>query len=155
AAPAWCGWPLVAGAPSARPTCGKITPMVKVAGIDSSTQSTKVLVCDADTGALLASGRADHPDGTECPPQAWWDALQKAGAGLLDDVAAVGVAGQQHGMVVLDESGEVIRPALLWNDTRSAPDANRLRSMLPGGARGWVEAVGSVPLASMTVTKLA
>ncbi|MCK6211880.1 xylulose kinase [Georgenia sp. EYE_87] len=99
-----------------------------VAGVDSSTQSCKVVVRDAGTGALRRFGQAPHPEGTEVDPEAWWDALQAAvaAAGGLDDVAAVSVAGQQHGMVVLDADGEVIRPALLWNDTRSARAAEDL-----------------------------
>jgi xylulokinase len=124
-----------------------------VAGVDSSTQSVKVVVRDALTGELVRTGRASHPDGTECPPEAWWQALQEATTGLLDDVAAIGVGGQQHGMVALDDAGEVIRPAILWNDTRSAPDAEDLIAEL-GGAEAWAEAVGLVPVASFTVTKL-
>ena len=127
--------------------------MPLVAGIDSSTQSVKVVVRDAATGALVRAGRAWHPDGTECPPQAWWEALAEASAGLLDDVAAVSVAGQQHGMVVLDADGEPVRAALLWNDTRSAPDAVDLVAE-GGGPAEWARAVGSVPVASFTVTKL-
>jgi xylulokinase len=86
-----------------------------VAGVDSSTQSCKVVVRDADTGRLVREGRAPHPDGTEVHPDAWWSALQQAPAhaGGLDDVAAVAVGGQQHGMVCLDEAGAVVRPALL------------------------------------------
>ena len=128
--------------------------MPKVAGIDSSTQSCKIVVCDADTGEVLAARSSPHPDGTECPPHAWWSALQDAGDGLLEDVDAVGVAGQQHGMVTLDEHDDEVRPALLWNDTRSAAAAAQLVERL-GGAQAWAEAVGSVPLASMTVSKLA
>ena len=77
---------------------------------------------DAATGAVVRAGRASHPDGTEVDPAAWWSALQAAiaDAGGLDDVAAWAIGGQQHGMVVLDADGRVIRPALLWNDTRSA-----------------------------------
>jgi len=124
-----------------------------VAGVDSSTQSTKVLLCRADDGEVVGSGSAPHPAGTECDPAAWWAALQQAGKGLLDRAAAVGVAGQQHGMIVLDESGEVIRPALLWNDLRSAAAASELVSER-GGARWWADHTGSVPTASFTVTKL-
>ncbi len=127
--------------------------MPLVAGIDSSTQSVKVVVRDAETGAFVRTGRAPHPDGTECPPQAWWESLAEASAGLLDDVAAVSVAGQQHGMVALDADGEPARPALLWNDTRSAPDAADLVAE-GGGPAEWARAVGSVPVASFTVTKL-
>src|SRR5512142_142551 len=129
--------------------------MTLVAGIDSSTQSCKVVIRDAETGKLVRQGRASHPDGTEVHPDAWWTALRAAieEAGGLDDVAAVSVAGQQHGMVVLDENGEVVRPALLWNDTRSAGAAADLTVEL-GGPEKWVEAVGIVPVASFTLTKL-
>jgi xylulokinase len=130
--------------------------MTLVAGVDSSTQSCKVVVRDADTGELVRSGSAPHPDGTEVDPAAWWSALEAAlaAAGGLDDVAAISVAGQQHGMVCLDEDGAVVRDALLWNDLRSAPDAADLIGELAGGAAEWADAVGSVPLASFTVTKL-
>ncbi len=126
-----------------------------VAGVDSSTQSCKVVVRDAATGELVRSGRASHPDGTEVDPQAWWDALTEAvgAAGGLADVEAVSVGGQQHGMVALDDAGQVVRPALLWNDTRSAPQARRL--VEERGGRWWAGATGSVPVASYTVTKLA
>jgi xylulokinase len=133
--------------------------MPLVAGVDSSTQACKVVVRDAGTGALVREGRAPHPEGTEVHPDAWWDALGRAAAaaGGLDDVAAVSVGGQQHGMVCLDEAGEVVRPALLWNDTRSAGAAADLIAELGGGEVGrrrWAEAVGLVPVASFTVTKL-
>jgi xylulokinase len=126
-----------------------------VAGIDSSTQSCKVVIRDAETGKLVRQGRASHPDGTEVHPDAWWTALQQAieEAGGLDDVAAASVAGQQHGMVALDENGEVVRPALLWNDTRSAGAAADLIAELGGGDK-WADAVGIVPVASFTLTKL-
>ena len=124
-----------------------------VAGVDSSTQSTKVVLCDAGDGTVVGRGSAPHPPGTEVDPAAWWDALGQAGAGLLDQAAAVGVAGQQHGMVVLDETGQVIRPALLWNDLRSAAAAAELIGEL-GGRDAWAKATGSVPTASFTVTKL-
>lgn len=128
--------------------------MALVMGIDSSTQSCKVVVRDAGTGAVVRTGRASHPDGTEVAPEAWWDALQQAitGAGGLDDIAAVSIAGQQHGLVALDAYGEVIRPALLWNDTRSAAAAADLIAEL--GAENLAQRTGVVPVASFTVTKL-
>ena len=128
--------------------------MTLVAGVDSSTQSCKVVIRDADTGALIRSGRASHPEGTEVDPEAWWDALQAAlkDAGGLDDVAAIAIGGQQHGMVVLDDGGRVIRPALLWNDTRSAQAA--LDLIAEFGAGALAERTGSVPVASFTATKL-
>jgi xylulokinase len=125
-----------------------------VAGIDSSTQSCTVVIRDAATGELVRSGRAPHPAGTEVDPNAWWDALQGAiaDAGGWEGVEATAVAGQQHGMVCLDADGEVVRPALLWNDTRSAGAAADLVAEL--GAKEWAEATGTVPVASITATKL-
>ncbi|SCG74287.1 xylulokinase [Micromonospora humi] len=133
--------------------------MPLVAGVDSSTQSCKVVVRDAETGALVRQGRAPHPPGTEVDPYAWWNALRAAvaEAGGLADVAAVSVGGQQHGMVCLDEAGEVVRPALLWNDTRSADAARDLVEEAGGGEIGrrfWADATGAVPVASFTATKL-
>lgn len=129
--------------------------MTLVAGIDSSTQSCKIVVCDAETGVIVRRGRASHPDGTSCPPAAWLEAMHRtiADAGGIDDCAAVSVGGQQHGMVVLDTDGNVVRDALLWNDTRSAGAASDLVNEFGGGA-AWADAVGLVPVASFTNTKL-
>ncbi len=104
--------------------------MPKVAGVDSSTQSVKIVVRDAESGELLASASRPHPDGTEVDPQSWWVALQAVieDVGGLAGIDAIGIAGQQHGMVVLDEAGQVIRPALLWNDNRSSGTAAQLNS---------------------------
>jgi xylulokinase len=124
-----------------------------VAGIDSSTQSTKVLLVDADEGTVVGQASAPHPDGTECPPQAWWEALSAAGRDLLDRAQAVGVAAQQHGMVTVDDAGAVVRPAMLWNDVKSAPEAAALVPEF-GGPAEWAARTGSVPTASFTVTKL-
>lgn len=125
-----------------------------VAGVDSSTQSCKVVVCDAESGELVREGRATHPDGTEVSATHWWRAFQEAtDGGLLDGVAAMAVAGQQHGMVTLDEHDALVRDAVLWNDVRSAGDAADLVREL-GGAPAWVEAIDAVPVASFTVTKL-
>jgi xylulokinase len=129
-----------------------------VLGVDSSTQSTKVEVRDADTGELVGSGRASHPatspPRSEQDPEAWREALvdarHQAGA---RSVVAMAIAAQQHGLVALDERARVIRPAKLWNDTESAPDAEWLVEQL-GGTEPWVEACGSVPVASFTISKL-
>lgn len=128
--------------------------MPLVAGIDSSTQSCKLVIRDLETGALIREGRASHPNGTEVNPQAWLDALNEAiaKAGSLDDVAAVSIGGQQHGMVVLDTDGRVIRDALLWNDTRSAAQASQIVAKF--GAEGIANLTGSLPVASFTSTKL-
>jgi xylulokinase len=127
--------------------------MPLVAGVDSSTQSVKVVVRDAETGAWIREARGVHPEGTEVDPAAWVAALAGAMDGIMDGVEAISIAGQQHGMVVLDDEGEVIRPALLWNDTRSAPDARDLIDDL-GGPDVWATAVGSVPVAAFTVSKI-
>lgn len=132
-----------------------------VAGVDSSTQSCKIVICDPASGKIIREGRASHPEGSEVDPQAWWEAFLEAvrAAGGLDDVRALSVGGQQHGMVCLDSQGEVIRPALLWNDTRSAGAAEELTCERGDGdrergARWWAQATGLVPVASFTVTKL-
>ncbi|MBU3716662.1 MAG: xylulose kinase, partial [Candidatus Nanopelagicaceae bacterium] len=95
--------------------------MPLVAGVDSSTQSVKVVVRDADSGELVAQSAAPHPDGTEVDPLAWEVALDNALTQLsTKKIDAISIAGQQHGMVALDADGNVIRNALLWNDTRSS-----------------------------------
>jgi len=128
--------------------------MTLVAGVDSSTQSCKVVVRDLASGEVVRVGRASHPDGTEVNPQHWWDALRVAiaDAGGLADVAAIAIGGQQHGLVALDADGRVIRDALLWNDTRSAGAARDLIAEL--GAPALAERTGLVPVASFTSTKL-
>ena len=113
-----------------------------VAGVDSSTQSTKVVLCQAEDGAIVATGSAPHPDGTGCDPAYWWEALCRAGEGLLDRSSAIGVAAQQHGMVALDDAGEVIRPAILWNDMRAASQTRELIAEL--GPADWARRTGSV-----------
>ena len=129
-------------------------PRALVAGVDSSTQSTKVVVCDAATGEVVRTGRAPHPEGTQVHPERWWEAYLSATAdNLLEGVSAIAVGGQQHGMCALDESGAVVRDALLWNDTSSAQASRDLVSEL-GGVAAWVDRTGSVPVPSFTVTKL-
>lgn len=128
--------------------------MPLVLGVDSSTQSCKVVVVDTATGAVVRTARASHPDGTSVDPEAWWDALRAAiaEAGGLDDIAAWSIGGQQHGMVALDADGRVIRDALLWNDTRSAGAAAELIAEF--GAEQLAARTGLVPVASFTITKL-
>ena len=125
-----------------------------VAGVDSSTQATKIVVVDLETGRTVREGRCAHPPGTEIDPRAWWFAFTEAAAnGVLEGVEAMSVAGQQHGMVLLDGEGDPVRDALLWNDTRSAKAAEDLIDEL-GGPEKWVAEVGTVPVASITATKL-
>ena len=126
-----------------------------IAGVDSSTQSVKVVIRDANTGDLLREGRAPHPDGTHIDPTLWKIALEEAlhEAGGTADVSAISIAAQQHGMVALDSNGEVIRPAILWNDTRSAQAALDLNRE-EGGNSEIARKVGSLLVASFTVTKI-
>jgi xylulokinase len=128
--------------------------------VDCSTQATKVLIVDPDDGRVVATGRAPHEvTGTggarETDPAVWWDALRAALAetGHAAEVGAISVAGQQHGLVVAGADGQPLRPAVLWNDTRSAPDAAELRDAL--GEEAWAERVGVVPVPSFTVTRWA
>src|SRR5262245_5790559 len=114
-----------------------------VAGVDSSTQATKVVVVDADSGQVVAEGRGQHEvlgtgGARESDPRGWWEALRQALAatGRAGELRAIAVAGQQHGLVTLDGAGEPVRPAVLWNDTRSAPDAEALWAAL-GGPQAW------------------
>jgi xylulokinase len=136
--------------------------MPLVAGVDSSTSGCKVEVRDAETGSLLGSGRGRHPSTTpprsEQDPWVWEAALEQAcheaGVYSSNRPDAVSIAAQQHGLVVTDEIGKPLRPAKLWNDTESAPDAAALIHALDGGAAAWALACGSVPLPSFTITKL-
>ena len=132
-----------------------------VAGVDCSTQSTKVVVIDADSGEIVATGRAEHSvTGTggarETHPDVWWEALRLALAetALTGEIAAISIAGQQHGLVCLDASGMPLRPAMLWNDTRAASDAVALVDAM-GGPGAWAASIGVVPVASFTASKWA
>ena len=128
-----------------------------VVGVDSSTQSCKVVNVDADTRELLQLRSAPHPDGTSINPERWWEAFEQAGGGAAvegaGNVLALGVSAQQHGMVALDREDTPVHDALLWNDVRSAPQAAALTEKY--GASMWAEEVGVVPVASFTITKLA
>ena len=135
-----------------------------VAGVDSSTQSCKVELRDLDGGRLLGTGSAPHPPAfapcSEQAPDDWWIAFERALDGAVaaggverSDIAAISVAAQCHGLVALDARGAVIRPAKLWNDTTSTPQLQRLREQI--GAEAWVNAVGSLPTAAFTLSKLA
>src|SRR4051794_2977741 len=116
-------------------------------GIDAGTQSTKAVLVDAGTGAVVALGRAAHPpldetgDAREQHPDVWVeavgaavrDALTAAGAEPLE-VASLAVSGQQHGLVCLAADDRPVRPAKLWNDTTTGPDAAALTERLGGRA---------------------
>ncbi|MEV6316157.1 FGGY family carbohydrate kinase [Streptomyces sp. NPDC051776] len=138
-----------------------------VAGLDSSSGYTRIVVCDTDTGAVLRQGCAPHPSEpgqgedtaggrkrTEIDPQLWLMSLGEAATGgVLEGVQAIGVSAQQHGLVPLDADGSLVRPALLGNDKRAQSAAADLVDAL-GGRTAWAEAVGCVPTAAQPVAKL-
>ena len=124
-----------------------------VLGVDSSTQSTKVLAVDVDSGEIVGTGRASHTGADTQDPRDWWTALRAAAAVAVDDgvdVVGISVGGQQHGLVTLDADGEPVRPAPLWNNLESAVDAERLNGLADFAAE-----VGTWLVASLTITKLA
>ncbi|HLL50633.1 MAG TPA: xylulokinase [Thermomicrobiales bacterium] len=128
-------------------------PRSVVLGADSSTQSTKVIAVDTESGEIAGEGRAPHSGLDIQHPMEWWQALVAATRAAVSPdmrVEALSVDGQQHGMVVLDADGEVIRPAPLWNNVAAAPDAERLNSMADFGHE-----VGTRLVASITIAKLA
>ncbi len=124
-----------------------------VLGIDSSTQSCKAVLVRADDGTVVDQAQGAHPGGTEVDPEAWLTTLRAVTGHLLPRAAAVAVGGQQHGMVALDAEDRPVRPALLWNDVRSAAAAEQLVAEW-GGEQACADAVGSVLLASFTASKL-
>ncbi|MGW8376283.1 FGGY family carbohydrate kinase [Streptomyces sp. ODS28] len=124
-----------------------------VAGLDSSAEYTRIVVCDADTGAVIRQGHAEHPEERD-DPQSWLVSLgQAAGSGQLADVQAIGVSAQQQGLIALDEAGDPVRGALLGNDRRTQTAAADLIDAL-GGRTAWAQAVGAVPQAGHPISKL-
>ena len=128
--------------------------MTLVLGIDSSTQSTKAVLVDADDGTVVEARScrppARAPRSTRGPGSR--RATRPRGR-CSSGPRRSSVAGQQHGMVALDADGVPVRDALLWNDVRSAAAARDLVAEM-GGRQACAEAVGSVLVASFTSTKL-
>jgi xylulokinase len=136
-------------------------------GIDSGTQSTKVLAVDARSGKVLGSASVAYglipnlpPGAKEQHPHTWRDATAKAIRGALKaakasagEVVAIGVSGQQHGFVPLDAQGEVIRPAKLWCDTSTAAECEEITAKL-GGAKATIRALGNSLLPGFTAGKI-
>ena len=138
-----------------------------IIGIDSGTQSTKVLVVDARSGKVLASAAKEYdlipdlpPGAKEQHPHTWRDAtaaairiaLRQAKA-VAAEVKAIGVSGQQHGFVPLDKEGNVIRPAKLWCDTSTAPECEQIMQKL-GGLKPTIRALGNAVLPGFTASKI-
>src|SRR3989440_8230890 len=136
-------------------------------GIDSGTQSTKVLVVDARDGKVLASsaqeyGLIEHlpPGAKEQHPHTWRDATASAmrkalrqARAVAAEVKAIGISGQQHGFVPLDRDGEVIRPAKLWCDTSTAAECEEFMARL-GGLKKTISKLGNAVLPGFTASKI-
>ncbi|MFC6296522.1 xylulokinase [Pseudomonas sp. CCM 7893] len=135
-------------------------------GIDCGTQGTKAIVLDATTGKVLGLGAAGHTlisganGRREQDTQEWLDAFTEATHRALQqagvdgqDILAIGVSGQQHGLVLLDDQGKVLRPAKLWCDTETTPENDRLLQHL-GGESGSLERLGVAIAPGYTVSKL-
>lgn len=135
-------------------------------GIDCGTQGTKVIVCDPESGRIVGEGYAAHPldandaGKREQDPECWWQALlssyeQAISASNIDSYAirAIGVSAQQHGCVVLDANGEVIRPAKLWCDTETSAENDELLGYL-GGVEGSMAKLGLAVATGYTASKL-
>lgn len=134
-------------------------------GIDIGTSGTKTLIC-TDTGEVIASALADHPISSPKPgwseqnPADWWAASIKATKAVLkmanlsgDDIAGVGLSGQMHGSVFLDSSGNVQRPALLWNDQRTQKQCDEIESKA-GGREKLIDLVANPALTGFTAPKI-
>jgi xylulokinase len=135
-----------------------------VLGIDVSTTATKALLVDGD-GRVAGMGTAEYdyavpaPLWSEQDPDLWWTAAQVAiraalaGAGIGGaEVAAVGLAGQMHGAVLLDDGDRPLRPAILWNDQRTAAECDEIRQLV--GPRRLIEVTGNDALTGFTAPKL-
>ena len=138
--------------------------MAFVLGIDVSTTATKAVLIN-ESGAVQAIGVAEYefvapqPLWSEQAPQLWWDAAQVAipsalaSAGVrAEEVVAVGLTGQMHGAVLLDAAGEVLRPAILWNDQRTGAECELIRQAV--GPRRLIEITGNDALPGFTAPKL-
>ena len=124
-----------------------------VLGVDSSTQSTKVLAIELETGEIVREGRAPHSGQDTQWPDDWWEALRAATREAVSGdvtVAGIATAGQQHGLVALDDAMTPVMPSPLWNNTAAAPDAERLNDEADFAAE-----IGSRLVASFTIAKVA
>lgn len=122
-------------------------------GVDSSTQSVKVVALDVQTGEIIAEGRARHSGEDIQDPRDWWTALVEATRSCVSqdlNPLAISIGGQQHGCVTLDAEGAPVRPAPLWNNVDAAEDAERLNAEADFAA-----AIGTRLVSSITIAKLA
>src|ERR687897_2423564 len=138
--------------------------MAYVIGIDASTTATKALLID-ETGAVRGVGAVEYgyeiprPLWSEQSPDLWWHGAVASIRSVLastgvagTDVVAIGLTGQMHGLVLLDAAGEVLRPAILWNDQRTAAECERIREAV--GPQRLIEITGNDALTGFTAPKL-
>src|SRR5438105_5348252 len=140
--------------------------MPHLLGIDIGTSGTKTLICD-ENGAVLATAIAEHPISSPKPgwseqnPEDWWKATCKATNAVMKkarvratDIGGVGLSGQMHGSVFLaDASTKPVRPALLWNDQRTAKQCDQITSKA-GGREALIEMVANPALTGFTAPKI-
>lgn len=133
-------------------------------GIDTSTTGSKALVIN-ERGKVMAVASSPHtlqtpkPLWSEQDPREWWDAvaasirsvLEQAGIGG-EQVGAVGLTGQMHGLVLLDESGNILRPAILWNDQRTQSQCDEIHARV--GKERFIQITGNVALTGFTAPKI-
>ena len=138
--------------------------MSLVVGVDVSTTATKAVLQDAEgtvraVGMSAYSYETPHPLWSEQDPALWWEATRIAVRGALEAadtdaeaVEAVGLTGQMHGLVALDDRDEVLRPAILWNDQRNGAECDAIRGIV--GRRRLIEITGNDALPGFTAPKL-
>jgi xylulokinase len=133
-------------------------------GIDTSTTGSKALVMD-ERGEVIAVGSSPHtlqtprPLWSEQDPREWWDAVSASIRSVLEQagiageaIGAVGLTGQMHGLVLLDEAGDVLRPAILWNDQRTQSQCDEIHARL--GKERFIQITGNVALTGFTAPKI-
>jgi len=131
--------------------------MAKLLGIDVGTSGCKVLLID-ETGKVLKQASAEYPLSVPQPswseqnPEDWWIGVQSCLAEIDETPDAIGVTGQMHGAVFLDENDEVIRPAILWNDQRTVEECREINEIV--GAARVMEITGNPPLTGFQLPKL-
>ena len=128
-----------------------------VLGVDTSTQSCTVVARRVEDGSVLQTAKVahtvTHPPVSEQHPDEWWSAFKQClGQFSKLNVSGISVSGQGHGLVAIDEKDQIIKPAKLWNDTTSAKQSEIIIKEL--GTKYWSDKIGTLPLASFTITKL-
>jgi xylulokinase len=133
-------------------------------GIDVSTTATKALLIDS-TGQVIASAASEYPFQTPRPlwseqhPKLWWDGATKSIRAVLQksavdpsQIVAIGLTGQMHGLVLLDGAGQVLRPAILWNDQRTQEQCDEIHTRI--GKERFIQITGNLALTGFTAPKI-